>query len=263
MPLLRRKCGALYYRVQGEGVPILFIHPPLLTSDNFNYQAEQLSRQYKIVTFDIRGHGYSDASNEAVTYPLIVQDMVQLMDSLGIQKAYVCGYSTGGGVALEALLSYPERFSGAVVISGMSEASDWRLRSRISLAVALTAMKAKQLLSLAIVWGNANNRAMFDTLLRTARQGCVDNWQQYYRSSLLYDSTARLSAITAPVLMIYGERDKRFFRYADKLKSVLPQSELVWIAGAKHQIPTKHAHTMNMLIERWIQHMEPAHRTRL
>lgn len=49
----------LYYQVKGQGVPILFLHPPLMTGLTFAYQQHQLADQFQVITFDIRGHGKS------------------------------------------------------------------------------------------------------------------------------------------------------------------------------------------------------------
>lgn len=132
----------LYYTVQGQGTPILFIHPPVLTHFNFKYQMEELSKYFKVITFDIRGHGRSSFSRQPLTYPLIVEDMKQLLDHLDIQKAFICGYSTGGPIALEFLLTKPNRAWGGIVISGISEVSDWVLKNRIALGIALAKSKA-------------------------------------------------------------------------------------------------------------------------
>lgn len=248
----------LHYHTYGTGTPILFIHPPLLTSANFRYQAAQLSSTHQVITFDIRGHGESDASKEPITYPLIVQDMVKLLDELGIKQAYICGYSTGGAVALQALLSHPHRFKGGILVSTMAEASDYWLRGRIALAIALTAMKAKSLLAWAISFGNADSRTTYRNLKRTAMRGDVSNWKQYYQASLKHRCTEQLKSIQAPMLLIYGEKDKGFHRYAVKLQRYLPHYHLYWLKGAKHQIPTKQAREMNGIIARWVRNQELA-----
>jgi pimeloyl-ACP methyl ester carboxylesterase len=68
MPFAKINGTTLHYQVKGEGLPIIFIHPPLLTKANFNYQVAQLSGIYKVITFDIRGHGHSAASLDPLTY---------------------------------------------------------------------------------------------------------------------------------------------------------------------------------------------------
>jgi pimeloyl-ACP methyl ester carboxylesterase len=49
-----------------------------------------------MITFDIRGHGKSQYSNKPLTFPLIVEDIKLLLDHLEVEKAFICGYSTGG-----------------------------------------------------------------------------------------------------------------------------------------------------------------------
>lgn len=112
MPMINMNSASLYYTVKGSGTPIVFIHPPVLTSVNFKYQLEELSKNFQIITFDIRGHGKSPYSPEPITYPLIIEDIIRLLDHLNINKAFLCGYSTGGSIVLEFLLTFPERALG-------------------------------------------------------------------------------------------------------------------------------------------------------
>lgn len=131
----------MYYETRGEGIPIVFIHPPLLTGINFMYQLEHLSKKYKIITFDIRGHGQSGYSSRVIDYSLIVEDITLLLNELKIKKAFLCGYSTGGSIVLEFLQMHSERAFGGIVISGMSEVNDYYLKLRILIAVGLSTKK--------------------------------------------------------------------------------------------------------------------------
>jgi len=252
VPMLDVEGGSLYYQVKGEGTPIIFIHPPLLTSTNFVYQLEQLSKTYKVITFDIRGHGRSVYSKQSITYSLIVNDIVHLLDYLGIEKAFICGYSTGGSILLEFLLMYPNRALGGIVISGMSEVKDIYLKQRISLAVKLANKKAISVLTLAISWGNSETRQEFRKLYEDASYGDARNIQQYYRFSLHYNCTSRLQDINSPVLLVFGTKDKAFHQYAYILHEKLPHNELVFLKE-KHQIPTKAAIKLNEKIDEFIQ----------
>src|SRR3954447_26820196 len=138
MPLLDLGGISLFYKVKGEGPSVVFIHPPLLTSANFEYQVDELSKNFRVITFDIRGHGRSQYSAQPITYSLIVKDIKNILDYLGIDKAFLCGYSTGGSIVFEFLQSYSDRAFGGIVISGMSEVSDWYLEKRISLSSLLS-----------------------------------------------------------------------------------------------------------------------------
>ncbi|KAB2332176.1 alpha/beta hydrolase [Cytobacillus depressus] len=253
MPMLDVDDIRMYYTVKGEGIPIVFIHPPLLTSANFMYQMEELSRNFKVIAFDIRGHGRSPYSNQAITYQTIAEDIRQLLDYLGVKKAFICGYSTGGTIALEYLLAYPDRSFGGIVISGMSEVNDRKLKQMISIAITLAKAKTLPILSLSISWSNSDTNEAFKKLYTEALKGDARNIEQYYRYSLHYNCTSQLQKIDLPLLLVYGKKDKTFINYANILHEKLPCNDLKFIENEKHQIPTKAAVILNEMIKQFIQ----------
>lgn len=243
----------MQYTDRGKGTAILFIHPPLLTSLNFVYQIQELSSQFRTVAFSIRGHGGSEPSVKEITYPLIVEDIKQLMDRLHIEKTFICGYSTGGSIALEFMLTHPDRALGGIVISGMSEVSDWKLRNEISLGRIFSRIGAVRTLAMSISWAQANrNLSLAWKLYNDAIKGNANNIKQYYQYSLHYNCTARLKQIHHPVLLVYGEKDKQFHPYAKLLSQELHKNELYFIKQTNHQIPTKAAGKLNGLIRQFI-----------
>lgn len=243
---------SLYYTVKGKGIPIVFIHPPVLTSLNFTYQIEELSQEFKVITFDIRGHGRSQYSRPPVTYPLIVEDIKHLLDHLKIKKAFICGYSTGGSIVLEYLLISADWALGGIVIGGMSEVRDKYLKKKISLGMSLAIKGAVPVLALSISWSNSNTIELFRKMFKEARKGNARNIEQYYRYSLHYNCTHQLEKINLPILLVYGKEDKPFYYYAELLHEKLPCKELKFIDHAKHQIPTKAASNLNEMIKHFI-----------
>lgn len=244
----------MHYEDCGKGTAIVFIHPPVLTGITFQYQMK-LSADFRIISFDIRGHGQSELSREGITYPLITQDIRQLMDHLKIEKAFLCGYSTGGSVVLEFLLTCPERALGGIVIGGMSEVNDKKLRYKISSGRFLTRIGAISAIALSTAWGQAKPKlSLFRSLFDDAKKANAKNAEQYYQYSLKYNCTAQLGNILQPVLLVYGEKDTMFHPYAKLLKERLPKSELVFIKNTKHQIPTKAPGHLNELIKQFIYH---------
>ena len=253
MPMLDVDGLSLYYTVKGKGIPIVFINPPVLTCVNFKYQVEELSKDFQVITFDIRGHGRSQYSEQPVTYPLIVEDIKRLLDHLRIKKAFICGYSIGGSVALEYLLNSADWSLGGIVISGMSEVREKYLKKKISLGISLASKRAIPILALSISWSNSNTKQFFIQQFKETKKGNAKNIEQYYRYSLQYNCTQQLGKIKLPVLLIYGEDDKPFYDYAMLLHKKLPYAQLKFINHAKHQIPTKAANDLNEMIRQFIE----------
>jgi pimeloyl-ACP methyl ester carboxylesterase len=255
MPYVEVNGVRLYVQITGTGTPIIFIHPPLLTSVNFTYQQQELAEQFQVITFDLRGHGRSDVGREPFTYSLIVQDMVALLDQLQIKQAFIAGYSTGGAIALEALLTYPDRFLGGIMISTMSEVTSYYLKNLVRLAVAMANRLTLSLLAVSIAKGNADCLDTYQKLYKDAILGDHNRIQEYYQYSLTYRcSIDRLASIDHPMLLLYGDQDSRFRKNANILRNHLRDNNCYWIKGLTHQLPTKAAKKVNEQIAQFIIH---------
>jgi pimeloyl-ACP methyl ester carboxylesterase len=76
----------------------------------------QLSQEFRVIAFDNRGHGKSEKPHEANAYGLaMVQDVENLLDHLGLERAYIVGYSMGSAIALKFLTMHPDRVRSAVI----------------------------------------------------------------------------------------------------------------------------------------------------
>jgi 3-oxoadipate enol-lactonase len=93
-----------------EAPVIIFIHGFPLNKSMWNNQIEILKADYRVITYDIRGHGDSDTGNDSFSIELFVNDLISFMDVLRIKKATLCGLSMGGYIALNAIERYPDSF---------------------------------------------------------------------------------------------------------------------------------------------------------
>jgi pimeloyl-ACP methyl ester carboxylesterase len=102
----------------GAGPPVVLVHG--FTGDierswvNTGLLAD-LSRDHRVVAFDLRGHGHSGKPHDPRAYEEIALDVIRLLDHLKIQKSHVVGYSLGGIIIAKLLTTHPERFASAVL----------------------------------------------------------------------------------------------------------------------------------------------------
>jgi pimeloyl-ACP methyl ester carboxylesterase len=81
----------------------------------WDIQVEALRRNYRVIAYDIRGHGNSDPGIDEFFIELFVIDLLRLMEKLEIEKSILCGLSLGGYIALNAVLKHPDRFDGLIL----------------------------------------------------------------------------------------------------------------------------------------------------
>jgi pimeloyl-ACP methyl ester carboxylesterase len=107
----------VYYEL-GEGPPVLLLHGYFADAKSNwfdNGIAQSLARKMRVIAIDLRGHGKSGKPIVASSYGgRMWQDVITVMDHLGLQKAHVQGYSMGGSVVTQLLYHAPDRFLSAV-----------------------------------------------------------------------------------------------------------------------------------------------------
>ncbi len=98
MPLLNRNGTALYYEVHGEGPALLLTHGFMCTSQMWAPQIEALSRHFRLIVWDLRGHGRTISPDDPAQYSeaAAAADMAALLDLACAEQAIVGGHSLGG-----------------------------------------------------------------------------------------------------------------------------------------------------------------------
>jgi pimeloyl-ACP methyl ester carboxylesterase len=114
MPLLDREGVKIHYEVAGEdGAPVVLLsHGYSATTDMWNGQLGPLAGAgYRVITWDMRGHGQSAAPEDDALYSekLTVDDMAALLDVAGVDTAVIGGLSLGGYMSLAFNIAHPDR----------------------------------------------------------------------------------------------------------------------------------------------------------
>lgn len=113
------------YIFEGSGEKtIVFIHGLSDSLDYWRRLSLMLSDEYKVLIYDLRGHGESDLGNEEFSMDLLSDDLYNLFLKLNIKKASLIGLSLGGNIALTFTLKHPELVEKLVLMSTFSESDD-------------------------------------------------------------------------------------------------------------------------------------------
>jgi len=221
---------------------IIFIHGFPLNKTMWDKQVDALQANYRVISYDIRGHGESDSGNDDFSIDLFVSDLLSLMDALKIDKASLCGLSMGGYIALNAVEINPGRFDALVLSDTNCIADPPELRQKRRDTIEnIKAFGVEKYVNDSIVnlfapeSFTSNNEAVSNV-----KNMIINTCEQSLRKTLialsLRKSTCnKLSEIKIPVLFIVGEEDKITPPKASELMhEKIKESTLHIIAGAGH-----------------------------
>jgi 3-oxoadipate enol-lactonase len=198
-----------------EAPVVIFIHGFPLNKSMWDLQLEALKDEYRVIAYDIRGHGGSDAGREDFSMDIFANDLISFMDSLKIRKAVVCGLSMGGYIALNAIGKYPERFE-ALILSDTQYIADTP-EARENRLVAIENIKkygledyAKESIKNLFAPGSLLSK---ETEVASVREMIVNTsklsiYNSLHALAIRKETSGILSGIKIPVLILVGEEDK-------------------------------------------------------
>jgi len=113
MPYADVNGAQLWYEERGSGDAVVFLHAGLLDSRQWERQLETFGERYRAIAYDTRGYGRSPAPTEPYR---LHEDLLGLLDALGLERATFVGNSMGGKTAIDATLAGPERVAKLVAV---------------------------------------------------------------------------------------------------------------------------------------------------
>ena len=208
--------ASLHWREAGAGDAVLFVHGFPFDCTIFEPQLAAAPEGWWFVTPDLRGFGASTApGREPLTMDLFADDLVALMDHLGIRQAVVCGLSMGGYVALSLAMRYADRVRALVLVATRAKADGPETRkNRLAMAARVRAEGAQPLVdSMLPTLLSAHSRMKQPELVAklTAMMGGIAPGTLARALEGLAqrkDYTNELGSIEIPTMAVRGEQDE-------------------------------------------------------
>ncbi len=232
MAYIDRDGVKIYYDIQGPdgALPILLSHGHAAATQMWADQVEAISKKYRIITWDLRGHGRSDCPEDPELYSVehTVDDIAAILDACDIDKAVIGGHSLGGVMAFQFQLKYPGRvLAMAILNSGPGFRND-AVRDKWNLGCERTASSLEKK-GLSALSKSDEVHAEWHSDVRGlihAARGIMT-----HQDSQMIDN---LGNIDVPVLVLVGARDKEFLGAADYLERKISDVEKIIIENAGH-----------------------------
>jgi pimeloyl-ACP methyl ester carboxylesterase len=205
----------LFYREEGSGLPVVFLHGFAEDGAIWNKQAEQLKAGYRVLIPDLPGSGRSSALTADTSMEEMAEDILQLLDREGIQYCVLIGHSMGGYIALAFAEKYPERLKGLGLFHSTAYADTEEKKAARQKSIEFI----RKYGSAAFIRQSTPN--LFATDTRNDHPGLItdmiDRYSGFSPDSLVYyyeamirrpDRRAVLERFEKPVLFIIGNQDQ-------------------------------------------------------
>jgi 3-oxoadipate enol-lactonase len=241
------------YRVDGPatGPVLLLSHSLGTTMDMWAPQIEAFSQNYRVLRYDSRGHGASDAPVGAYSMDRLGRDVIELLDELGIASVSFSGLSLGGMVGQWLAWRAPERIERLVIANSSSYLGpprDWDARIAMVRADGMAALVGPVLQR----WFTPAFREAHEQAIAPIRAMLLETDAQGYAgccAAIRDMDQRRLGAlISAPTLVIGGESDPATSPdHATRLASAIPGARLAMLEAA-HLSNVEQAVPFNVLV---------------
>ena len=116
----------MYYEVSGAGDPLVVLHGAYMNIPSMGAIIPRLARTHRVYAVELQGHGRTTDIDRPITYPNLADDVAALMDSVGLQKADVFGYSMGAQVGLQLAMRHPAKVNKLVAASVAYDLKGWQ-----------------------------------------------------------------------------------------------------------------------------------------
>jgi len=262
--------GNIYYVERGEPeqMPVTFLHGFPFSHEMWSGQLKAVGERYRAIAYDIRGHGQSDVLDGQYTIEGHVDDLIALLDHLGIETTVVVGLSMGGYITLRALQRNPERFAAAVLCDTRSEAdaNDAKLKRFEAIRAVkehgsahFAASFVKAVFAPQTFERSPDTVAFIQKII--ARTPPLSIAGSLIALASRMDTTPSLQQISVPTLVMVGEEDVVTPPSASRLiHDRIKGSQLAIIPHAAHMSNLENPRSFNEHLLSFLERLKPSRR---
>jgi pimeloyl-[acyl-carrier protein] methyl ester esterase len=265
--------GRLCYHQQGSGRPLLFVHGWCMSGQVWQRQ-QVLADQYRVLTFDLRGHGYSTVPTGGMGgFAGYAADLVDLMEALDLQDTVLVGWSLGAQVLLKAYAAIAARVAGIVLVGATprftaapyfpfglppKEAEGMRLKIRRNLERTLDGFH-RQL----FVAGELANPQLQETVQAIlagvpvpSTAAALDGLEALMTAEMQHEA----ASVSCPALLLHGDQDPICLPQASAwLAEQMPASRRLLYHGCGHAPFLSRADQFNHDLRQFVEGLDARH----
>lgn len=273
---------SIYYEVRGEGEPIVLVYGIACLINHWHFQIEALSKKFKVIAFDLRGHHKSAVPEDKkqISIEAIAKDLPFLLREVGVQKAHFIGHSFGAPVLLKAYDLSPEIFKSISFVNGFAKNPIKGMFGLDVIEPLFFFLKTQYEKNPALwdqLWKIASDNpvTMFGTgllggfnlkltqlkdiqiYLHGVSQMTLSTFVPFFEEMMAFDGQSIAAKIKVPSLIMSGEKDMVTpQKFQDELHASIKGSEFVRIPYGSHCTQLDFPDYVNLKLETFFESLK-------
>jgi pimeloyl-ACP methyl ester carboxylesterase len=213
----------MYYEVHGAGPPLLLLHGAFLTAESWGRLVPELARSRQVIAVELQGHGHTADVDRPLGFGQMAEDAAALLREIKVERADVYGYSMGGTVALALAARHPALVRKLIVHGSIYDKQGWEPEA------------FKQFSALPPDFAPPPLKDPYDKVAPDPKHWPV-LVAKLKEMEMGFEGlpAADLKAITAPTLIIMGDREGLRPEHAVAMYRLIPKAQLAILPGADH-----------------------------
>lgn len=265
--------GTVHAIEKGAGRPLVLLHGITLRADVWAPQFHQLTDRYRVIAVDLRGHGTSKAGTSGFGIPRLADDLATVLTALDLRGAIIVGHSMGGMTAMQFCGDHPdvlaERVDGLVFVATRAhqvlppylDRGARRLvaqgQARVDGGQALPSRATVTTQAARLAFGDRPSRRAVEIVAEMGGSMTPESLVPSLSGLIEHDARAALKATKTPSMVIVGTRDLLTpVPSASHLAHLLPDSDLVVLRRAGHQLMQERPDELAELIDAFVARVE-------
>ncbi len=254
MPKIKTNNVETYYETHSDGIPLVFIPGVGACHKMWQPQIEPFSEHFKVIVYDVRGHGESSGSDEKYSIKLFASDLKTLLDELGVAKAHLCGLSMGGLIAQQFAIDYPTMADKLILAGTFCHIPVWG-QILMSLAKALNrvvltfiSMETNAKIGAKGIFKKEEQEELREFFIREVNKISKKEYFKVVDATYAFDSLKRLKEIRSPTLILNAEGEKQERKQAEVMQREIKDSRRELILDTFHATNLEKPDEFNSLV---------------
>lgn len=227
-----------YSDTDGSGKPLLFLHGTGCDSADWTSVTEKLPQNQRLITVDFRGHGQSSVPTEPFTLANLSDDVLHLINTIGIQEVVLVGHSLGGMVAME-VAKRSSCIAGLVLLEGWTNLS--------SAGSAFDTGRFYGALS------QTERTSVQQKAEKTRNRFKPNVWESFWTSVQDFDAYVYLEQSCISIYEVFGEMGKNKLTEQKLRIPPNPNIEVIWVPNAGHYLPHEYPEVVSDICIKFVE----------